>query len=86
MYEVEELECIDDQDPVDTCRGPVELRMSLSGTGTPIPRCDHHWSKRLDLQEEINDRYGADSDVPPSWFKAGPGGTNEYGERWDDEY
>lgn len=66
------------------CTGAVEYRPSLSGTGTPIPRCDHHWELRLDEQDAINERY-PDSDLPPAWFHAGPGGTNEYGERWDDD-
>lgn len=39
------------------CTGPAKYRESLSGTGTPIPRCDGHWSKRLDKQAEIVRRY-----------------------------
>jgi hypothetical protein len=69
------------------CSGAVEYRMSLSGTGTAIPRCDAHWERRLEEQERINETYGApDSDVAPSWFHAGWGGENEYGERWSDDY
>ncbi len=59
------------------CRGAVEPRPSLSGTGTPIERCDHHWSKRLDLQESLNRRYPrhAPADFDPSYA----------GERWEDD-
>jgi hypothetical protein len=38
------------------CRGPVEHRMPLSGTGVPFPRCEHHWSKRLDRHQEEQER------------------------------
>lgn len=65
----------------DDCEGEVEYRESLSGTGTPIPRCDHHWAKRLDEQEKIVDRYGhPDSVSPPSWFD-----PSYAGESWDGE-
>jgi hypothetical protein len=70
------IECLDDHGD-GTCRGEIDYRMALSGT-------DHHWDRRLVEQERIDRTYGPDSDVPPSWFKAGLGGTNEYGERWDD--
>lgn len=60
------------------CRGEVEYRPSLSGTGTPIPRCDFHWHRRCDLQDEINQRYPT---LQPSDFDPGYAG-----ERWDDEY
>jgi hypothetical protein len=56
----------------------VEYRASLSGTGTPIARCDKHWSKRLDRQEEIRKDY-PDSPVPPSWFD-----PSYAGESWDE--
>ena len=39
------------------CRGPVEYRMPLSGTGRAFPRCAFHWDKRLDEQERINRTY-----------------------------
>jgi hypothetical protein len=81
----EELECLDKHKG--NCSGNVEYRMSLTGTGTMIPRCDYHWEKRLDFQEETTRKYGSpDSDVPPSWFKSSWGGDNEYGEHWGDDY
>lgn len=61
------------------CTGAVEYRMSLSGTGTPIARCDGHWAKRLDEQERINRDY-PDSPCAPSWFD-----PTAAGERWDDD-
>lgn len=59
------------------CSGPVEFRMALSATGRPFPRCDHHWSERLDEQQRINRRYPqtAPFDFDPAYA----------GERWDDE-
>ena len=39
------------------CVGPVEYRMPLSGTGRSYPRCDHHWTERLRVQDGINRRY-----------------------------
>jgi hypothetical protein len=79
----EELVCLDRHKG--NCSGNVEYRMSLTGTGTMIPRCDFHWNKRLDFQEETNRKYGVDSDIAPSWFKGGWGGVSEDGERWDDD-
>lgn len=61
------------------CRGPVEYRMPLSGTGRAFPRCDHHWDKRLDEQERINRSY-PDSPLAPSWFD-----PTYAGERWDED-
>jgi hypothetical protein len=68
-------DCIDGPDE---CKGQTLYRESLSGTGTPIPRCDKHWHKRLDLQDEINQRYPehAPSDFDPSYA----------GESWDEDY
>jgi hypothetical protein len=69
-----ELECLQ---AGDDCAGPVELRMSLSETGIPHPRCDHHWSKRLDLEAELNERYPVH---PPSdWSPL------DAGEAWSEE-
>ena len=61
----------------DTCEGPVEYRMPLSGTGKSFPRCDKHWEKRLDVQQGINERYPthAPSDFDPSYA----------GESWDED-
>lgn len=74
----EPLRCIESDGG---CQGSVELRESLSGTGTPIARCDRHWSLRLDLQEGINRRYAPFSDVPPRGFD-----PSYAGERWDEDY
>jgi hypothetical protein len=68
------LECLDGPNG---CEGEVELRMPLSGTGKPFPRCDHHWDLRLDRQEQINNRYPAQ---PPSDFD-----PMYAGERWDED-
>lgn len=73
----EPLECLDDHKG--GCRGEVQLRPSLTGTGMPIPRCDAHWEARLDWQEE-HDRVYPDSPIPPAWFD-----PMAAGERWDDE-
>lgn len=59
------------------CAGAVEYRMPLSGTGRSFPRCDKHWSDRLDVQEGINRRYPtrAPADFDPGYA----------GECWDEE-
>lgn len=71
------LTCLDQGND---CRGAIEYRMPLSGTGRAFPRCDHHWDKRLDAQERITRRY-PDSPVAPSWFD-----ESAAGERWDEDY
>ena len=72
------VECIEDTALDHPCKGGVEYRESLSGTGTPIPRCDSHWSKRLDLQHDLAVRYPreAPSDFDPYYA----------GEHWDEDY
>ena len=52
--------------------------MALSSTGRSFPRCDKHWSDRLDVQDGINSRYPthAPSDFDPSYA----------GESWDEDY
>jgi len=72
----EELECLDSYNS--SCVGVIELRPSLTGTGTSIPRCNKHWEDRLDKEERIRERYpyNAPSDFDPSYA----------GERWDDDY
>lgn len=75
--EVNPPKCLDEHQG--DCSGTVEYRESLSGTGTPIPRCDHHFSLRLDRQQEIQARYGghtAPSDFDPSYA----------GESWGEDY
>jgi hypothetical protein len=54
--------------------------MSLTGTGTSIPRCDAHWDERLRQDERIRNDY-PDSPIAPSWFDPA-----DAGERWDDDY
>jgi hypothetical protein len=66
-----ELKCLD-QDA--SCAGPVEYRMAMSGTGKRFPRCDYHFSLRLDQQEAINRRY---PETQPSDFD-----PLYAGERW----
>lgn len=60
-----------------TCQGTVEYRTPLSGTGRSFPRCAKHWSERLDVQEQINQRYPtfAPSDFDPTYA----------GEAWDED-
>lgn len=70
-------ECIDNPDE---CHGSVEMRPSLTGTGTAIPRCDFHWEVRLTREEELRQQY-PDSPIAPSWFD-----PTAAGERWDDDY
>jgi len=72
------MKCLDDHKG--GCSDNVELRESLSGTGTPIPRCDYHWEQRLDWQADHNQRY-PDSSTPPSWFDPAYAG-----EHWDSDY
>lgn len=72
----EDRDCLDDHKG--DCKGPVEYRPSLSGTGTAIPRCDKHWEDRLDEQDRINERY---PDQQPADFD-----PYYAGERWDDDY
>lgn len=75
----EVLECLDDFDGKQTeCGGEVSYRMPLSGTGRSFPRCDKHWSERLDTQQGINERY---PQLPPSDFDPAYAG-----ESWDESY
>jgi len=75
--EKESPECLDDYGE-GTCRGPVEYRMPLSGTGRAFPRCEAHWEERLGVQEGINRRYPqtAPADFDPAYA----------GERWEEDY
>jgi hypothetical protein len=75
-----DLECINSHpDSPSECRGPVELRTPLSATGTPFPRCDFHWDKRLTLEDELRVNY-PDSPIPPNWFD-----PTVAGERWNED-
>lgn len=76
--DTEVLECLDSYQ--DECEGTVEYRFPLSGTGRSFPRCDKHWSQRLDVQEGINRRY-PDSPFAPSDFD-----PSYAGESWDEDY
>lgn len=79
MNEQYELRCLDSyRDDGSPCQGQVLLRESLSGTGTPIARCDQHWNERLNLQDEINRRYPATAPADFDPYYAG--------ERWDEDY
>lgn len=70
-----ESECINSHQG--NCKGRVELRMSLSGTGQPIPRCDHHWDERLQLEDDLNQRYPVTA--PSEWSPL------DAGEAWDED-
>jgi hypothetical protein len=69
------MKCLNENDE---CRGGVELRYPLSGSGKWFPRCEFHWEKRLIQQDQINRRYPyhQPSDFDPSYA----------GERWDEDY
>jgi len=73
----EPLECLDSGDERRPCSGEVEYRMPLSATGRSFPRCEAHWTRRLDKQSEIDRRYPyhAPSDFDPAYA----------GERWDED-
>ncbi len=76
MHGDDDLQCLDHHQG--GCEGEVEYRYALSATGRSFPRCDAHWSARLDEQERINQRYPqhAPSDFDPSYA----------GESWDEDY
>jgi hypothetical protein len=69
------LECLEDH--TDACRGDVQLRLPLSGTGTPFARCDFHWERRLELEAELNERYPVHP--PADWSPL------DAGEAWSEE-
>ena len=77
MTAAEPLRCL--QHGTD-CAGTVEYRMPLSATGNSYPRCEAHWSQRLDEHERISRDY-PDSPIAPSWFD-----ESAAGERWDEDY
>lgn len=62
------------------CRGEVAFRPSLTGTGTAIKRCDLHWERRLERDQEHRQVY-PDSPIAPSWFD-----PTLIGEHWDSDY
>ena len=59
---IKQPECLDGPTG---CEGAVEYRMPLSSTGRSFPRCDKHWSRRLDTERQIAERYPV---CPPSDF------------------
>lgn len=64
------------------CRGTVDFRTPLSGTGSPTIRCEGHWDARLALQDRLRGDY-PDSPTPPRWYTE-QGGEAYAGERWDE--
>lgn len=74
-----DLECINSGDETG-CKGEVEYRPPLSGTGRSFPRCDKHWEERLDTEERLRRDY-PDTSTPPSWFD-----PSYAGESWDNDY
>lgn len=72
------MECLDNNPLLSKCEGSTEYREPLSGTGISYPRCEFHWDMRLDLQDQINDRYPSQqpADFDPMYA----------GERWDEDY
>lgn len=69
-----------DPDDPNRCDGAVHYRAPLSATGEPYPRCERHWSLRLQLEDRLRADY-PDSDTPPAWFD-----PTAAGERWDSDY
>jgi hypothetical protein len=73
-----ELECLDGPEG---CSGEVEYRTALSPSGRSFPRCERHWSERLDEDERQRERLGDwRSDVAPAWLD-----PLAAGERWDED-
>lgn len=72
---LEDVECLE-KGPM--CSGKVEYRMPLTATGKSFPRCALHWSQRLRVQEDIQERY-PDSPAAPAWFDPAIAG-----ESWDE--
>lgn len=78
VEEAEDLECIGSVPDGSTCRGPVERRWPLSGTGRWFARCDGHWEERLRLEEDLRARYPQSQ--PRDWSPL------DAGESWDEDY
>lgn len=58
------------------CSGSVEYRMALTDSDESFPRCGHHWTKRLELEEGLNQRYPRTPPADWSHYDAG--------EYWDE--
>lgn len=76
----EQLTCLDAHNDPRGCAGQVQLRESMSGTGTLIPRCDAHQDAALDRHAAHLQIY-PDSSTPPDWFD-----PSAAGEHWDSDY
>jgi hypothetical protein len=57
--------CLDEY--MGDCEGEVEYRIPMSPTGKSFPRCEKHFSERLDTQERISKDYGV-----PMFYEMGP--------------
>lgn len=57
--------CLDNY--LSDCEGEVEYRIPMSPTGRSFPRCEKHFSERLDRQEQISQRYNV-----PMFYDGGP--------------
>jgi len=77
MDEVEPDECINAGDGSEGCAGMIEYRMPLSGTGQAFPRCEFHWDRRLELEDQLNERYPVHA--PADWSPM------DAGEAWGPE-
>lgn len=62
------------------CKGEVLYHPSIAGTGTMIPRCEHHYEKLLDWSDEYS-KVMPDSNSAPAWFD-----PTAAGEHWGDDY
>jgi hypothetical protein len=54
----------------DECRGPVDYRM-LGNSSRAFPRCEYHLDKRLELEEQINERYPVNPPADWDYLDAG---------------
>lgn len=75
--DTDELSCLNRHEG--GCQGEVSQHPSLAGTGTLIARCDRHYEKYVEADQELRAVY-PDSPIAPSWFD-----PTYAGERWDDE-
>ena len=59
------------------CGGEVERRYPLSGSGKGYPRCEKHWSERLDFEKKLRECYPEEQpdDFDPLYA----------GESWDED-
>jgi len=75
MAHKDSAECIEDHKG--DCSGEVKYRPSLTGTGTPIPRCEAHWRDRLQREADYKKRFPV---RPPADFDPAYAG-----ERWEED-